>query len=126
MQTTFWTALLTSLAAAAVTSLGIWTIRRFADWGHRNTAEQAMRPHRGLGTGLQGERGAVHAADFIGDGQPQASALARRSRHPVKALHDTATLALRHTRAIVLYLQVYPGWAQGALAHAAAHGHHAA
>ncbi len=38
MQTTFWTALLTSLAAAAVTSLGIWTIRRFADWGHRNTA----------------------------------------------------------------------------------------
>jgi len=38
MQTTFWTALLTSLAAAVVTSLGIWTIRRFADWGHRNTA----------------------------------------------------------------------------------------
>jgi ZIP family zinc transporter len=38
MQTTFWTALLTSLTAAAVTSLGIWTIRRFADWGHRNTA----------------------------------------------------------------------------------------
>ena len=29
MQTTFWTALLTSIAAAAVTSLGIWTIRRF-------------------------------------------------------------------------------------------------
>jgi zinc and cadmium transporter len=38
MQTTFWTALLTSLAAAVVTSRGIWTIRRFADWGHRNTA----------------------------------------------------------------------------------------
>jgi len=38
MQTTFWTALLTSLAAAVVTSLGIWTIRRFARWGHRNTA----------------------------------------------------------------------------------------
>jgi ZIP family zinc transporter len=38
MQNTFWTALITSLAAAAVTSLGIWTIRRFADWGHRNTA----------------------------------------------------------------------------------------
>jgi zinc transporter ZupT len=38
MQNTFWTALLTSLAAAVVTSLGIWTIRRFADWGHRNTA----------------------------------------------------------------------------------------
>lgn len=38
MQTTFWTALLTSLAAAVVTSLGIWTIRRFTDWGHRNTA----------------------------------------------------------------------------------------
>ena len=27
-----------SLAAAAVTSLGIWTIRRFTDWGRRNTA----------------------------------------------------------------------------------------
>ncbi len=38
MQNTFWTALLTSLAAAVVTSLGIWTIRRFADWGRRNTA----------------------------------------------------------------------------------------
>jgi ZIP family zinc transporter len=38
MQNTFWTALLASLAAAAVTSLGIWTIRRFAGWGHRNTA----------------------------------------------------------------------------------------
>lgn len=38
MQATFWTALLTSLAAAAVTTLGIWTIRRFADWGRRNTA----------------------------------------------------------------------------------------
>jgi ZIP family zinc transporter len=38
MQNTFWTALLTSLAAAAVTAAGIWTIRRFADWGHRNTA----------------------------------------------------------------------------------------
>ncbi len=37
MQTTFWTALLTSVAAAVVTSLGIWTIRRFADWGNRNT-----------------------------------------------------------------------------------------
>jgi ZIP family zinc transporter len=38
MHNTFWTALLTSLTAAAVTSLGIWTIRRFADWGHRNSA----------------------------------------------------------------------------------------
>lgn len=38
MQTTFWTALLTSLAAALVTSLGIWTIRRFSEWGQRNTA----------------------------------------------------------------------------------------
>lgn len=38
MQNTFWTAFLTSLTAAAVTSLGIWTIRRYADWGRRNTA----------------------------------------------------------------------------------------
>lgn len=38
MQDSFWTALLTSLVAAAVTSLGIWTIRRFADWGYRNSA----------------------------------------------------------------------------------------
>ncbi|MCU0768525.1 MAG: ZIP family metal transporter, partial [Burkholderiaceae bacterium] len=38
MANSFWTALLTSLTAAAVTSLGIWTIRRFADWGERNTA----------------------------------------------------------------------------------------
>lgn len=38
MQNTFWTALLTSLVAASVTTLGIYTIRRFADWGQRNTA----------------------------------------------------------------------------------------
>lgn len=38
MPTPFWTTFLTSLAAAAVTSLGIWTIRRFAHWGQRNTA----------------------------------------------------------------------------------------
>lgn len=38
MANTFWTALLTSLAAAAVTSAGIWTIRRFTGWGQRNTA----------------------------------------------------------------------------------------
>lgn len=37
MENTFWTALGTSLLAAAVTSLGIYTIRRFADWGQRNT-----------------------------------------------------------------------------------------
>ncbi len=37
MENTFWTALATSTAAAIVTSLGIYTIRRFADWGHRNT-----------------------------------------------------------------------------------------
>jgi zinc and cadmium transporter len=37
MENTFWTALGTSLVAALVTSLGIYTIRRFADWGHRNT-----------------------------------------------------------------------------------------
>jgi len=38
MDNTFWTALITSLLAALVTSLGIYTIRRFADWGQRNTA----------------------------------------------------------------------------------------
>lgn len=38
MQNTFWTALATSLLAALVTSAGIYTIRRFADWGQRNTA----------------------------------------------------------------------------------------
>ncbi|WFM71535.1 ZIP family metal transporter [Halomonas sp. CKK8] len=37
MENTFWTALVTSLLAALVTSLGIYTIRRFADWGQRNT-----------------------------------------------------------------------------------------
>ena len=37
MENTFWTALGTSLLAAVVTSLGIYTIRRFADWGQRNT-----------------------------------------------------------------------------------------
>jgi len=38
MQNTFWTALGTSTLAAIVTSLGIYTIRRFAGWGQRNTA----------------------------------------------------------------------------------------
>jgi zinc transporter ZupT len=38
MENTFWTALAVSLLAAVVTSLGIFTIRRFADWGQRNTA----------------------------------------------------------------------------------------
>jgi zinc and cadmium transporter len=38
MESTFWTALSTSLIAALVTSLGIYTIRRFAQWGQRNTA----------------------------------------------------------------------------------------
>lgn len=33
----FWTALATSTLAAFVTALGIYTIRRFAEWGHRNT-----------------------------------------------------------------------------------------
>jgi zinc and cadmium transporter len=37
MQNTFWLALTTSLLAALVTSLGIFTIRRFSDWGQRNT-----------------------------------------------------------------------------------------
>lgn len=38
MENTFWTAFATSTAAALVTTLGIYTIRRFSDWGHRNTA----------------------------------------------------------------------------------------
>ncbi len=38
MENTFWTALVTSGAAAVVTTLGIVTIRRFARWGERNTA----------------------------------------------------------------------------------------
>jgi zinc and cadmium transporter len=37
VENTFWTALATSTLAALVTALGIYTIRRFADWGHRNT-----------------------------------------------------------------------------------------
>lgn len=38
MDSTFWTALSTSLLAALVTGLGIYTIRRYADWGNRNTS----------------------------------------------------------------------------------------
>ena len=38
MENTFWTALTASGLAALVTGLGIYTIRRFADWGHRNTS----------------------------------------------------------------------------------------
>jgi zinc transporter ZupT len=37
METTFLTAFTTSSMAALVTSLGIYTIRRFAEWGQRNT-----------------------------------------------------------------------------------------
>lgn len=37
MENTFWTALGTTLVAASVTSLGIYTIRRYSDWGQRNT-----------------------------------------------------------------------------------------
>jgi len=38
MENTFWTALIVSSSAAAVTTLGIYTIRNFEDWGRRNTA----------------------------------------------------------------------------------------
>lgn len=38
MDNTFWVALAASAAAAVVTTLGILTIRRFADWGQRHTA----------------------------------------------------------------------------------------
>ena len=38
LENTFWTALAMSLAAAAVTALGIGTIRVFRTWGERNVA----------------------------------------------------------------------------------------
>ena len=38
MENTFWTALATSSLAAIVTSIGIYTIRKFSGWGERNTA----------------------------------------------------------------------------------------
>jgi ZIP family zinc transporter len=37
IENTFWTALVTSLVAALVTSLGIVTIRKFSAWGVRNS-----------------------------------------------------------------------------------------
>jgi len=37
MENTFWTALATSTLAAMVTSLGIYTIRNYVDWGQRNS-----------------------------------------------------------------------------------------
>jgi zinc transporter ZupT len=36
MENTFWTALATSSLAAIVTSIGIYTIRRYVSWGQRN------------------------------------------------------------------------------------------
>ncbi|MEQ8230661.1 MAG: hypothetical protein RLW61_15960 [Gammaproteobacteria bacterium] len=38
MENTFWTAFATSACAAAVTTLGIVTIRRYTAWGERNTS----------------------------------------------------------------------------------------
>jgi hypothetical protein len=38
MVNTFWTAFATSTLAAFITSLGIFTIRRFTAWGQRNTS----------------------------------------------------------------------------------------
>lgn len=38
MENTFWTALLTSVTAASVTTIGIYVIRRFESWGRRKTA----------------------------------------------------------------------------------------
>lgn len=37
MENTFWTALATSSLAAFVTSIGIYTIRRYVEWGKRNS-----------------------------------------------------------------------------------------
>lgn len=36
MENTFWTALATSSLAAIVTSVGIYTVRKYTDWGQRN------------------------------------------------------------------------------------------
>ncbi|RTE65759.1 ZIP family metal transporter [Amphritea opalescens] len=36
MENTFWTALATSSLAAVVTSVGIYTVRKYTDWGQRN------------------------------------------------------------------------------------------
>ncbi|MEM5505532.1 ZIP family metal transporter [Shewanella frigidimarina] len=36
MENTFWTALATSSLAAIVTSTGIYTVRKYVDWGQRN------------------------------------------------------------------------------------------
>lgn len=38
MVNTFWTAFATSALAAIVTTLGICTIRKYVDWGQRNSA----------------------------------------------------------------------------------------
>jgi len=38
MENTFWTALAASSTAAVVTTLGIYTIRNFENWGRRNTS----------------------------------------------------------------------------------------
>ena len=38
MENTFWTALATSFLAAIVTTLGIYTIRNYVEWGQRNSA----------------------------------------------------------------------------------------
>ncbi len=38
MRNTFWTALLMSSAAAAVTTIGIYTIRHFGEWGRRKSS----------------------------------------------------------------------------------------
>ena len=37
MNNTFWTALVTSSLAAIVTTVGIYTIRKYVNWGQRNT-----------------------------------------------------------------------------------------
>ena len=37
MENTFWTALISSSVAAIVTSIGIYAICRFEDWGRKNT-----------------------------------------------------------------------------------------
>ena len=38
MDNTFWTALMASCSAAVVTTIGIYTIRHYEEWGRRNTA----------------------------------------------------------------------------------------
>ena len=68
----------------------------------------------------------VHAGNFVGNGQPQASALAHRAGNPIKALRHAPALGIRDTGAIVFHLQKNPGRVHGVAPHTAANGDHPA